>query len=64
MKTMTVIHAGKVFRWRGGSFISVWDQARCDEHVPDDMIDLPDSVNRAHATRDDIERIAQRYTHV
>jgi hypothetical protein len=61
MKTMTIIKNGWVFRWSGGSFMPVWRSERADEHVPDDMIELPESINKSKATREDIEAIARRY---
>lgn len=61
MQTMTIVRKGHVFRWAGGSFVPVWKEARADEHVPDDMIELPDSLTKARATREDIERIADEW---
>lgn len=61
MSTMTIFNDGYIFRWAGGSFISVWQQSRADERVPDDMIELPASLNRSKATRTDIECIVSEY---
>lgn len=58
---MMMIRPGWVFRWSGGSFIAAWADRRADEHVPDDMIQLPDSINRSRATREDIESIIERW---
>jgi hypothetical protein len=54
---MTIVHDGYVYRWAAGSFIAAWRADRADEHVPDDMIELPQSLNRSRATRYDISRI-------
>lgn len=58
---MMIVCEGHVFRWRGGTFIAVWRSERADMQIPDDMIELPASLNRSKATRDDIERIARNY---
>lgn len=58
---MTIIEGDYLFRWAGGTFIAVWSAQRADEHVPDDMISLPDSLNRAKVGREDIERLALSY---
>jgi hypothetical protein len=52
---------GWVFRWAGDSFIAAWKADRADEHVPDDMIQVPFSVNRSQATRQDIRQVVQRW---
>ena len=61
MKTMTVIAGEYVFRWAGGPFIAVWKTDRENEPVPDDMIQLPDFMNRSKATRDDIAFLAEMW---
>jgi hypothetical protein len=61
MKTMTIMMGGHVFRWNGGTFVPVWTAGRADEHVPDDMIQLPLSLNRSKAGREDIQRLAADY---
>lgn len=61
MKTMTIVRREQVFRWAGGSFITVHAAVRADEHVPDDMIEIPESLNKSKATRKDIESIVSRY---
>lgn len=61
MQTLTLIVAGHIVRWSGGSFIAAWVPERVDEHVPDHMIPLPSSVVRSRATADDIARIANQY---
>lgn len=61
MKTMTIAEGGWVFRWSGGSFMPVWSADRVDEHVPDDMIELPESINKSRATREDMETLARRW---
>lgn len=61
MKTMSIVVGDHVARWAGGSFIALWKAERMDEHVPDDMIGLPESLNKTHATREDIERITTEY---
>lgn len=61
MKTMTINHAGHVFRWRGGSFIAMWKQSTAHLHCPDDMIKLPASLNRSQATLQDIKTIVHRH---
>lgn len=61
MKTMTLVVGTHVFRWAGGAFVAVWRSERMDEHVPDDMIGLPDSLNRSRVTHEDIQCIARDY---
>lgn len=61
MKSMVVVVGDNICRWAGGTFIAVWKQDRADEHVPDDMIQLPESLVVSRATRDDIERIAREH---
>jgi hypothetical protein len=62
MKTMTIVVGGEVFRWAGGSFVAVWASDRADEHVPDDMIKLPGSLNKSRTGREDIARLAATWS--
>lgn len=57
MRTITVRSNGYVGHWRGGQFVAVWREEKQDQHVPDAMISVPESLNRTHATHDDIERV-------
>ena len=59
MPTLTIEADGRVFRWAGGSFIAVWRAERSGEAVPDDMISLPESLNRSKATQDDFRQIVE-----
>jgi hypothetical protein len=61
MRMLTISIAGHVFRWSGGSFITVQTVSRMYARVPDDMIPLPESINRSKATEEDIRSICQRY---
>lgn len=58
---MTIVKPGWVFKWAGGSFVPGWKADRADEHVPDDMIEVPESLNKSRATREDIESLVDRY---
>lgn len=58
---MTFAENGWMFRWSGGSFMPVWKTERVDEYVPDDMIELPESLNKSSATRDDLLALARRW---
>lgn len=51
-----------VFRYGGGSFIAVWRVSRANEHVPDDMIPVPESLKKSHIVIRDIENVAKEYT--
>jgi hypothetical protein len=55
---MTVTRAAYVFRWARGRFVAAWLAHRADEHVPDAMISVPESINHSRATVADLERIA------
>ncbi len=45
---ITVVHDGWVYRWSpAATFVAAWTTARVDEHVPDDMVEIPDWVNRS-----------------
>lgn len=57
MKTITIHVDGQVCRWAGGAFIAIWRADRAEQPVPDAMIELPASLTRQHATRDDIIRV-------
>lgn len=61
MRTTTIQLEGHIFRWRGGSFVAVWEEANRARLVPDYMLDLPASLNRSKATRADIERVAREF---
>ncbi len=61
MKTISIILGSHIFRWAGGSFVAVWQADRADEHVPDDMIAVPEQLVKSRATREDIAALAQSY---
>lgn len=64
IKSMTMVHEGRLFRYGGGSFIAVWNKAPivgASFPVPDDMIALPASLNKARATADDLKRLILAY---
>lgn len=60
MRTMEIEVGGVVARWAGGTFVAVWRPERRNEHVPDAMVTVPQSVNRTRATAEDIARIVER----
>jgi hypothetical protein len=59
MKTIKVEVNGHVGRWRGGTYVAVWREERADQHVPDLMLRVPDSLKRSRATSDDIRRVVE-----
>lgn len=61
MRTISLLKGDHVFRWSGGSFVGVWKSEHSDEHVPFDMIRVPASINRAHASRTEVEFIADTW---
>lgn len=50
-----------MFRWRGGAFVAVWKVENIAMLVPDDMITVPESINRARAGMSDLIRMAEDY---
>jgi hypothetical protein len=61
VKTLRVDRGGYVFRWRGGAFVAVWRQENIARLVPDDMISVPESINRSRAGMSELIRIAESY---
>lgn len=52
-KGISVVHEGMAYRWSPmSSFVAVWFLERFDEHVPDDMIEFPEWINRTQVDRD------------
>jgi len=58
---ITVNAGGKTFRYAKGSFIAVWDSARAQSQVPDDMIQVPSEIKKFHVNEATIRRIAAEY---
>lgn len=61
MSKVTIRKGGKVFRWAGGTFMAVWDEEHHRDHVPDDVIQLPKSLNRSQAGHKEMHAIACEY---
>lgn len=61
MKTISVQLGGWVFRWRGGSFVAVWRVDHVRELVPDDVFEVPASINRTHAGATELWHMAADY---
>lgn len=53
---------GRVFRWGGGSFIAVWNNCDGEGYVPDDMIQLPESLVQSRVTAEDLTVLVEKYT--
>ena len=62
MASMLIMHAGQFYLWvPGASFIAVWDIGCVwtSEQVPDDMIEIPEWINRARLTKEVLRSLIQ-----
>lgn len=58
---VSFIKGDYVFRWSGGAFLGVWRAEDEDDHVPYDMTQIPDTINRSRASRTEIEFVADQW---
>ena len=56
---MIIVNGKRVYRWQAGAnFIAAWDADRANEHVPNDMLELPGWVNVSQLDIDAVRLLA------
>lgn len=61
MPTIIVREGGCVFQWAGGSFIAIWDEENAGQHVPDDMLQVPEYLVKSRIGQAEIVGLAKAY---